>query len=275
MKTLFTLSLLLSLGLAAAGQDSLFRYLRTVPGPVVGAFADNLDGLYLVTETGGLKKYNAAGDSVAVFNGLRQFGKLQAVDASNPLKLLLFYKDFSTIVILDRLLAVRATIDLRRQNILQVSAIGLSYDNNIWLFDELEHKLKKINESGELLLATPDFRQLFAGSARDRNAIVPQQITDRNGWVHLADSAHGIFVFDNLGTYRRKYPVTGWTSLFIGERQIVGLTPDRLLLYQPATLLQTEQPLPPNFKPYFHGFAGTNKFLLFANDGLRIYRHGF
>jgi hypothetical protein len=72
------------------------------------------------------------GDSVAIFNNVKKFGKISTIDVSNPLKVLLYYKDFSTIVVLDRLLATRNTIDLRQQNIFQVNAIGQSYDNNIW-----------------------------------------------------------------------------------------------------------------------------------------------
>ena len=68
---------------------------------------------------------------------------------------------FATVVVLDRLLNVRNIIDLRKQNILQARAIGQSYDNKIWLYDEVENKLKKIDEDGKLLLETPDFRQLF------------------------------------------------------------------------------------------------------------------
>lgn len=43
---------------------------------------------------------------------------------------------------LDRLLTVRNTINLRTQNIFLVNSISLSYDNNIWLFDEEDFKLK-------------------------------------------------------------------------------------------------------------------------------------
>ena len=118
-----------------AQNDSGFQLVKTYPIEATGAMFDNLDNLYIITVQEQLKKYNANGDSVAVFNGVKRFGKLYAVDVSNPMKLLLFYKDFSNVVILDRLLAVRSTIDLRQHNILQASAIAISYDNNIWVFD--------------------------------------------------------------------------------------------------------------------------------------------
>jgi hypothetical protein len=55
---------------------------------------DNLENLYIVSSSGQIKKLNNRGDSVAIFNGVRNYGLLQAIDVTNPLKPLLFYKDF-------------------------------------------------------------------------------------------------------------------------------------------------------------------------------------
>jgi hypothetical protein len=96
-----------------------------------------------------------------VYNNVRKFGKVHSIDVSNPLKVLLYYKDFSSIVVLDRLLSARSTIVLRRKNILDVTAIGQSFDNNIWVFDAFDNKLKKIDDEGNILLETPDLRQVF------------------------------------------------------------------------------------------------------------------
>ncbi len=74
---------------------------------------------------------------------VKRYGKIYSIDASNPLKILVYFRDFATIVVLDRLLTVRNTIDLRKQNIYQAQAVATSYDGNIWVYDELESKLKK------------------------------------------------------------------------------------------------------------------------------------
>ena len=104
-----------------AQNESPHKLISMIRGNIVDFAVDNLDNVYVLASTDQLKKYNAAGDSVAVFNNIKKFGKLSTIDVSNPLKVLLYYKDFSTIVVLDRLLAIRNTIDLRQQNIFQVS----------------------------------------------------------------------------------------------------------------------------------------------------------
>ena len=130
-------------GFVHAQTDTSFQLIKTIKGDIVAFTVDNLDNIYLLSSTNQVKKLNANGDSVAVFNDVKKFGQATLIDVSNPLKVLLYYRDFATIVILDRFLNVRNTIDLRKHNILQVRAIGQSYDNKIWVYDEVENKLKE------------------------------------------------------------------------------------------------------------------------------------
>jgi hypothetical protein len=268
VKLLSTIALFFFSFVAVAQQDSAFLLLRSYNGDIVNASLDNLDNLYVVSSTGQLKKLNNHGDSVAVFNGMRAFGKLQAIDVTNPLRPLLFYKDFSTIVVLDRFFANRSSIDLRRHNILQPSAIGLSYDNNIWVFDQYDNKLKKIDESGNKLLETPDFRQLFDKS------ISPQKIISDDGLVYLADSAQGVFVFDNYGTFKRRIEVKNWRNIDVWNGRLVRLNGNAIVVYNPATFVEQQQLFPAHFTPYRHSFTTRNQLVTFSPDTLRIYRFG-
>lgn len=256
-------------GLMASAQitDS-FSLIKTYKGDVTGAAIDKLDNLYIISSTGQVKKFGSKGDSVGVFNGIRNYGKLHTIDVSNPLKPLLFYRDYSNIVVLDRFLANRASLNLRQYNILQPTAIGLSYDNNIWVFDQFDYKLKKVDESGNLLLQTDDFRQLFGQS------FAPQKIINDNGFVYLADSAVGIFVFDNYGTYKRKILLKNWSTIDIWNGMVVRLSNDAVVVYNPTNFSEKSLKYPPSFTPYLHAFTNTNKLITFSQDSLRIYRIG-
>ncbi|MFT4022461.1 MAG: hypothetical protein QM664_01605, partial [Flavihumibacter sp.] len=98
------LLIVLLMGIDAGAQtDSL---------PLVGRYGkqltdfavDNLGNIFLVTEAGELKKIGPQGDSIAVFNDVKRYGRLYSIDVTNPLKVLLYYRDFGTIVVLDRFL---------------------------------------------------------------------------------------------------------------------------------------------------------------------------
>lgn len=261
--------LALGLNWAAAQQDTSFQLIKTIQSPISTLAIDNLDNIYIVTATDQLRKYNAAGDSAGTYNDVRRYGKLHAIDVSNPLKLLLFYKDFSTVVILDRLLTVKGSIDLRRRRILQASAVGTSYDNQIWVFDEYESKLKKIDEEGNLLLETPDLRTLFP------NPIRPQQIIDQNKTVYLYDADNGVFLFDHFGTFRKKLPITQWKAITVTDQYIYGMADNQTLgFYNPATLLSAQKALP-QLKGNYHYQIANNKLFAWTRDSLHIYHYRF
>ena len=268
MKKIFSIIvLLLTTQVLFSQTDTLFRLVKTFPGEIADAAIDNLDNVYILTQTDQLKKYNAAGDSLAVYNNVRKYGKVYSIDVANPLKVLLYYKDFSSIVILDRLLAVRSTVSLLRKNIVQVTAIGQSYDNNIWLFDAFDNKLKKIDEEGNVLLETPDLRQAIG------EAISPQQIIDQNKQVYLYDAAKGLYVFDLYGTFKRKIPIQGWSNVSITDKYILGISNESLQSYNISSLIQSQQKFPGNFTPYYRYAISNNKLIALSKDALHIYRY--
>jgi hypothetical protein len=264
---LFQIPILLLLAQMTYAQPDSLRLLRRFNTDVVQLAADNLDNLYVLSSTDQLKKYNAQGDSVGVYNQVKRFGKLYAIDVTNPLKLLLFYKDFSTIVVLDRLLTFRAAVDLRKSNIMQTSAVGLSYDGNIWLFDEYENKLKKLDEQGTVLLETPDFRTVFP------DAILPQQVLDQNGTVYLYDPKAGLYLFDYYGSFKKKLPITGWQHLGVFNNYITGIKNNNLQFFNTATLLSGERRLPMLFQTAQQVQVSNNKLFYWTPDSVSIYNY--
>jgi hypothetical protein len=245
-----------------------FTLLKTYTGTIADVAMDNLDNLYIISSTGQIKKLNAAGDSVGVYNQAKNYGKLYTIDVSNPLKLLLFYKDFSTVVILDRFLANQSTLDLKKFSVLNPSAIGNSYDNNIWVFDEYDNKLKKIDNQGTKLLETADFRTAF------NQSISPQKIISDNGLVYLADTANGIFIFDNYGSFKKKIPVKNWQSIAIVNNNIISATGEFITIFNSSTQLQTQKKVP-FFTPYLHSFITPSKLVNFSDNSIQVYQYRY
>lgn len=261
-------SLILLSAEKSLAQNDSFLLVRTYTGDIVSAAMDNLDNFYIISSTGQIKKFNSNGDSAGIYNQTRNFGKLHSIDVSNPLKLVLFYKDFASIVILDRFLANQASFDLKKISILQPAAVGLSYDNNIWVYDEYDNKLKKINEQGNKLLETPDFRIAF------NEAISPQKIISDNNLVYLADSLKGIYVFDNYGTFKKKIPLKSWETISVFNNHIISTSKEFITIFNSATQLQTQRTFP-FFKPYFHSFITPTRLINYSNNSLRIYQYRF
>jgi hypothetical protein len=228
---------------AQGQQDSLkapdsLAFIKTFNETIGDFEVDNLGNLYLFGARQQLKKLSPTFDSLAVFNDTRHFGKLYMLDASNPLRILLFYRDFGAIIILDRFLNVRTILNLRTAGYQQVSAITQSYDNNIWLYDELENMIKKIDESGKTLTSSPDFRVLFDDPPQ------PQELQDFNRYLYASDSEKGLIVMDYFGAVKNKLSFKGWHNLHSAGNGLVATNSAGLVYFQPGNPDTKNKPLP-------------------------------
>jgi len=266
MKQLTSIILLFLLTFSARAQtDTSFQLLRTIKGDIVNFTVDNLDNIYILNSRNQIKKYDDKGDSVTIFNDVKNFGKATLVDVSNPLKILLFYKDFVTVVVLDRFLKVVNIIDLRKQNIFQVKAIGQSYDNKIWVYDELESKLKKIDEDGKMLQETTDFRLLLG------QAPTPIKIFDENKYVYLYDSLKGVYVFDYFGAIRNNIQILHWQNFKVVGKYIFGSIADTLYRYEIKAFQYDEWKMPSEIaRSRSFNFTAARLYAL-RKDGIDIY----
>ena len=248
-----------------AQTDTVFKFQKKLEYPIVSFSVNNLGELYIINTNNQLKKLNERGDSVGVFNKVTKFGKLSYVDAQNPWKTILFYENFSTIVLLDKYLNVLTNINLRRQNIFGVKTVASAYDNNIWLFDEQENKLKKIDDAGKVLMETVDFRLLFD------SVPTPVQIVDRDGFVYLYDPKKGVYVFDYYGSFKNKIPFLNWKSIAVIEKKLYGFDDAYLYSYSLGSLDLKKYPLPAAFKNYSSLKVGINKIYFLKDSNLQVY----
>lgn len=248
-----------------AQTDTSFHYIKTIKGDITAFTIDALDNIYLLSSTNQVKKLNANGDSVAVYNNVKRFGQATLIDVSNPLKVLIYYRDFATLVMLDRFLNQVNIIDLRKQNIFQARAVGQSFDNKVWVYDEVENKLKKVDEEGKLMQETPDFRQLF------NSAPSPQKIFDQDKFVYLYDSAQAVFVFDYYGSLKNKILIENWKNFKVAGRYIFGSKDNKLLRYDIGNFRIDEWNLPLQLQTAkAFNFSGTKLYTL-QKDAIEIY----
>ena len=69
-------------------------------------------------------------------------GKITKVDLQNPLKIVLFYEDFNSVVLLDNQLNKVTEINFSLNNTpIVVSAIGMSTQNQLWIFNALNQQI--------------------------------------------------------------------------------------------------------------------------------------
>jgi hypothetical protein len=231
---------------------------RTAPGAYAAFTADNLGNLYLLSKENQLKKLNVKGDSMGVFNDVRRYGKLYSINAANPLRTLLYYKDFRTVVVLDRLMNPVNVIDLRKQNMFQVRAVAPAYDNNVWIFDEQESKLKKVDEEGKVVLETPDLRLVL------QEALSPTRL-------FAYDPERGMFIFDYYGAMKNKLTLLRWDDVQVIGSEIIGRKEGKVLQYIPGTLDIKETVIPSRFQQYKDIFITPQGIYVLEESGVKLY----
>jgi len=121
------------------------------------ATVDPLGCIFYATGSNEIVKLGLDGKRSAFYSN-NSLGNVKTIDVTNPFKILVFYPEFYTIVFLDRQL-----VEINRQNLMdrgfgEILLAGHSRDGHIWLFDELDHKLKKMNLQGNTIAESGDLR---------------------------------------------------------------------------------------------------------------------
>ena len=126
--------------------------------------ADQVDFLYLVANNS-IEKYDQKGQLLATYRE-NNLGAIAKIDVNNPFQILVFFEEYGKVVLLDRTLSEQQRFsvgELEGGDFLQ--AIGLSSDNQIWLYDTELFLLRKINRNGKTIRQSLDLSLLQIGRA--------------------------------------------------------------------------------------------------------------
>ena len=109
---------------------------------------DNFSNFYSASNNSVLK-FSPDGKFICRYDEFK-YGKIGMLDASNPMKILVFYPDFMTIVVLDKFLSPLNIYNFFEFGYQNISAVASSVDGRIWFYDNVDFKLKKIEETGKI-----------------------------------------------------------------------------------------------------------------------------
>lgn len=179
--------------------QSKYKLITTIETTADYFTTDNQSNIYVVTADE-LSKYDKTGKLLYKYSN-KNFGKITSVDASNMLRILLFYKDFSQVVFLDNTLSQNGEpININLLDIYQAPLACSSYDNGIWIYDSQNFSIIRYDNTLQ------DIRQTtLTGLSND--TIQPVSILEYNNHVYLNNPKSGILIFDIYGTYFKTIPI--------------------------------------------------------------------
>ncbi len=159
-----------------------------------GNFTTDPIGNSYIYSKGDITKYNKEGFETARYS-TRDFGDITYVDATNPMKILVVFKEFSKAVVLDASLAPNATIDLSFPGIPYVNVICSSREQGYWITDPVMKQIRKINDQLSIIADGTPYRQVTSSE------IDGIYLVDSGDWIVLVARGYGLMVFDRFGTY--------------------------------------------------------------------------
>lgn len=183
---------------------------------------DNLGNTYVIAQDNSIEKIDASGKILFTYNESK-FGTPTSIDASNALNIVVFYHDFNKVLVLNNNLSLIQSIDFNTVHIKAEVACG-STDNYFWLYDDFEHKLKKVDRTGKILNESVDLLNQFGYELN------PVSISADENYVFLDDTAQGIYIFDLYGSEVMNIPLRGIKSFQADNDKIYFIK--NMLLHQ-------------------------------------------
>ncbi len=248
LKNSLILCLSLLLGQCAArpvASDTLsdpYQLLATIPLQAKSMATDRLNQLYLVTMRNEVIKYNQQGQALFNFSN-NQLGPLERLDMTDPFHPLLYYPDYLTLITLDRTMNKTGEFDLTNLGLLGLEAVGLSNDNNIWVYDELVFRLRKIDRQSRVLLESEDLNMRLGSPPQ------VQFLIERANQVFLHDAERGILVFDLFGQYQYTLEIQPEGPFQVLDERLIFHKEGKLLAYDLRSLSGQRIPLPEGVSP--------------------------
>lgn len=263
---LFMLFFITSCSAKVIHQDSSsYDLVKEIPIQARLIATDKLQQLYIVTNKNDVIKFSPEGKELFRFTN-NTLGELTHIDVTNPFSILLYYPDYLTAYTLDRTLNKTGEFNFLDLNLMDVAAVGLSNDNNVWLYDEVFFKIKKINRSGEVLRESENLTTQFGLQ------IQPNFILERENILYVNDPTVGVVVFDVYGQYIKTIDLKNLKSFQIIDEKLIYQEEDELKSFHLQSLATQIIELPQVISKNYQVEIRKSKLFVMKKNKVEIYK---
>lgn len=187
---------------------------------------DNLGFIYIVTNNNILVKYNQEGKKLYEYD-VKNISSIEIVDVSNPHKILVFFRDYQIIKFLDNTLSEIGEYRFSSEDN-EVTHVCMSNDNNLWIYDSYDGKIKKITLKGQILISTQPIPDI-TGSIFNLDFL-----KEENTQILIYDNISDYLVFNQYGHLEAKFKLP--------NLDISDIKKDKLLLISKTAFISQSTP---------------------------------
>lgn len=171
-------------------------------------------GNYYVSDGQEILKFNFK-DSLFMRYSALNLGTISSIDVTNPLKILVFYKEISRIAFMDNTLSnYSESLDLQDLGLDQATLACTSYDNGIWIYDRINFQLIRFNKKFEKQYSTKNLNLIV------KSDFLPNFMLEKENFLYVNDPQSGIAVFDAFGGFLKTIPIRGLTNFQVTQNRI-------------------------------------------------------
>lgn len=175
---------------------------------------DDFGNTYVITKSE-ILKYNVAGELIKSFS-TKRYGSIDFVDVTNPLKILVYYKDFQQIIFLDNQLTASSNmISLETIGLEQTSLVCTSANNSFWLYNKQNNSLQRYSEKSQQLVKIDNLKRILDID------IKPNFMKEKSNYLYLNCPNEGILVFDIYGSFLKTIPIKNVTEFDVQNSNVL------------------------------------------------------
>lgn len=146
----------------------------------------------------------------------KNFGSITSADVTNPLRILLYYREFGRVVFLDNTLSLNGEpLALEKLGYPLAILAASSHDNGIWIYDQPTFELLRFDNNLAVTSRTGNLSQILG------TELQPDFLLEKDNHVFLNNPEQGIIVFDVFGTYIKTIPVLHLKTFQVLDDEIV------------------------------------------------------
>jgi len=186
---------------------------------------DHLGNSYTI-EGDELKKFSSEKKLVSNYSD-PLLGEISSIDVSNPLRLLLFYKEFNQVLYLDQTLTpISDPIDLYTYSDNETQLCCNASSGGFWIFNKDDNQVFQISKQGEVINKS----SLLSSFLKDG---FPSKMIEFQEKLYLLSPLGGLLILNKFGRFLQKIPLSGISDFCFNNHNLFYLKNKTWFAYTP------------------------------------------
>jgi len=186
---------------------------------------DHLGNIYTIQGIE-LTKYSSTEEVLSNFSDAL-LGEITSIDVSNPLRLLLFYKEFNQVLYLDQSLSsIADPIDLYTYSDNETQLCCDASSGGFWMYNSDDNQVFQISRQGEIINKSDLLTSYF-------KRISPSKMIEYQEKLYFLIPSQGLLILNRFGHFIQQIPLTEIVDFCFNNQDLLYLKDNTWFKYEP------------------------------------------